>query len=123
MTFTKEKYGKEKSCLFCGWAELLDKLERNEIDEKKLGKEDKKWYRYQYLDKSENFFAVLDRYPRVKGDTMIILREFNPRHYTDIADPRLSKFRPTEEDFNFIQQMRCVHPWFEQFVHQRNHTL
>lgn len=105
MTLTKEKNGMEKSCCFCRWAELLYKIERKEIDEKKLEGENKKWYQYQYLGRSKNFFAVLDRHPRLTGDTMIISREFNPIHYTDIADPHLIKLRPTEDDFNFIRRI------------------
>jgi len=86
----------KKPCLFCNWAAILDNFERNKISENELEKED--WYRYQYLGKSKNFFAVLDISPRVKGDTLLIARA----HYTDIADPELMKFLPVREDLAFI---------------------
>ena len=96
------KEQRNDNCLFCRWAKLLDRLEKGEIDEDGLANDDKKWYSIQYLGKSKHFFAVLDRNPRMRGDTMIISRVSTPNHFTDIADPRLGKFLPTKEDIKFI---------------------
>jgi len=100
MSSPKEQ--RNENCLFCKWAKLLDRLEKSEIDENGLANDDREWYSIQYLGKSRNLFAVLDRNPRMRGDTMIISRMYNPNHYTDIADSRLSEFVPTKEDLNFI---------------------
>jgi diadenosine tetraphosphate (Ap4A) HIT family hydrolase len=83
-------------------------LETNQINEQNLEEKQKEWYGYQYLKGSarRHFFAVLDRYPRTEGDTLIISRKNNP-HYTDIADPLLVELKPEarEDFFDFLTEI------------------
>jgi len=92
---------RKEKCLFCEWAQLLHRLERSKVNRKKLKKDHENWYRYQYLDKSQSFFAVLDKYPKVIGHTLIISRY----HYSDIADPRLSNLQLTQQDSDLIRRI------------------
>jgi diadenosine tetraphosphate (Ap4A) HIT family hydrolase len=101
MNLAKSESGESmKPCLFCEWARELESLKEQELS----GKEP---WKSQFLDKSDYFFAVLDKAPRVVGDTMIISRKYSPRHYTDIADPYLLECSKEEKAdlFSFLTKM------------------
>jgi diadenosine tetraphosphate (Ap4A) HIT family hydrolase len=89
-----------KPCLFCKWARELESLKEEELS----GKEP---WKSQFLDKNDYYFAVLDKAPRVVGDTLIISRKYSPRHYTDIADPYLLECSNEEKValFSFLAKM------------------
>lgn len=91
MLGVKEKKDKHESCRFCEWLRDWENWRMCEGEAR-------------YIMANDDFVAVLEKFPRIDGEILIISRKpynhndkkhYNDKHYEDVSD--IIKFTPDEQ--------------------------